>query len=60
VGAAEVRIVVGATLLVAEVAEVAAAPEQPNAMLLNCQVVVEEEKVDQTKPVIALALALEN
>jgi hypothetical protein len=55
-----VRIVVGATLLVAEVAEGPAAPEQPNAMLLNCQVVVVEEKADQTKPVIALALAPEN
>lgn len=33
---------------------------QPKAMLLSCHVAVVEEKPDQTKPVIALALAPEN
>ena len=32
-------------------------PPQPNAMLLSCHVAEVEEKPDQTKPVMALALA---
>jgi hypothetical protein len=50
--------VVGADVLVDELS-----PEEelhPKAILLICHVVVVSEKVDQTNPVMALALAPEN